>query len=167
MDRRKKRVDRTDWHKPKYWLTNGCIGVTPKRGTTHTETRTAQNKFRDTAKGGVFEKHEPRGCNVDPVVCSRRILMIVSKKLSNETRAVGMQPARTSQKTSQNRHSANAPMCTVFVRYKHSHFTFFRNYEVVINFFRYYTLVHIFISFPHMHCRFRCPTSFPSHPRTL
>ncbi len=41
--------------------------------------------------------------------------MIVSKKLSNEIGAVGMQPARTSR----NRHSANAPMCTVFVRYEH------------------------------------------------
>ncbi len=58
--------------------------------------------------------------NINPLANNgRRILMIVSKKLSNEIEAVDMQPARTSQKTSRNRHSANAPTCTVFVRYEH------------------------------------------------
>ncbi len=91
----------------------------------------AQNKFCDTAKGGVIWKtRRTRGRDVDPEVCSGklyrgqkinplaknggRILMIVSKKLSNEIGAVGMQPARTSW----NWHSANAPTCTVFVRYE-------------------------------------------------
>ncbi len=31
-----------------------------------------------------------------------------------------MQPAKTSWKTSRNWHSANAPTCTVFVRYEHT-----------------------------------------------
>ncbi len=44
--------------------------------------------------------------------------------------------------------------------------SFFRNYEAVIYFF-YYTSVHSFISFPHMHCRFRYPVAFLSHRRTF